>query len=74
MKQVNEEFVDKVKELKERLPYGSQQLISERTGISHRSVSRFFNGNRLHIRTSKIILIEGFKILKEQKELLNTEV
>lgn len=70
MSQINE----KILELKEKLPYGAQKLISQRTGISNVSISRFFNLQNLHYETSQRILIEGFKILKEQKELLNTEI
>jgi hypothetical protein len=62
----------KIKELEAKLPYGSKKEISKRTGLTEKTVGRFFRCQSTRLVIMGKIIAAANEILKEQNELLNS--
>lgn len=64
-KQIN---VDKLREIRERLPYGAGKEIQRRTGLGATSVSYALNGKGRSKRTNPKVLEAAYAIIEEEAQ------
>ena len=57
---------EKVNELRNKLPWGAQKVISERTGLHEKTVSAFFKNGKASFHTTRKIIEVAKEIIDEQ--------
>ena len=62
---------EKIKEINKNLPYGAKKHISDKTGLSQKTVINFFKGENVSVKTSQKIIKEVKMIIDIDKSLMD---